>query len=123
MNPLPVVASLRLASTYGRQPSSLRLRLALRCPDSLTKYFYSRKACTLLGKASVSNFTVSHSLLSSEKHQLWPVCWLFLASWLPLCTLLRSSSSCSVIASINSLAGTSLPPAVPPATSSTVTLL
>src|ERR1700712_5022057 len=67
MNSLHVVASPRLASTYGRQPSSLRLRLALRCPDSFTKYFYRRKACTLLGKASVSNFTVPLSLSSSEK--------------------------------------------------------
>ena len=83
-NPPPVVASLRLASSHGRQPSFLRLRSALRCSDSFTKYFYGRKACTLLGKASVSNFTVSHSPSSSEKHRLWPVCWLFLASWLPL---------------------------------------
>ena len=101
-NPLSVAASPRLASTHGRQPSFLRLRLALRCPDPLTKYFYGRKACTLLGKASVSNFTVSQSLSSSEKHRLWPVCWLFLASWLPLRTLLRSSSSCSVTATIHS---------------------
>src|ERR1700712_5076279 len=60
-------------------------------------------ACTLLGKASVSNFTVSHSPSSSEKHRIWPVCWLFLASWLPLRTLLRFSSSCSVTATIHSL--------------------
>ena len=93
---------LRLASTHGRQPSFLRLRLALRCPDPLTKYFYGRKACALLGKASVSNFTVSQSPSSSEKHRIWPVCWLFLASWLPLRTPLRSSSSCSVTATIHS---------------------
>ena len=100
--PLPIVASPRLAWTHGRQPSSLHSRLALRCPDPFTKYFYARKACTLLGKASVSNFTVSHSPSSSEKHRLWPVCWLFLASRLPLRTLLRSSSSCSVTATIPS---------------------
>src|ERR1700712_619905 len=86
MNSLHVVASPRLASTYGRQPSFLRLRLVLWCPDSFTKYFYGWKACALLAKASVSNFTVSHSPSSSEKHRLWPICLLFLASWLPLRT-------------------------------------
>src|ERR1700712_269949 len=101
--PTPRPWLLRLASTHGRQPFSLRLRLALRCPDSFSKYFYGRKACTLLGKASVSNFTVSHSLSSSEKHRVWPICWLFLASRLPLRTLLWSSSSCSVTATIHSL--------------------
>ena len=116
--PTPRPWLLRLASTNGRQPFSLRLRLALRCPDSFSKYFYGRKACTLLGKASVSNFTVSHSLSLSEKHRLWPVCWLFLASWLPLRTLLRFSSSCSVTATFHSFgwhptATVSPPPATP----------
>ena len=102
-NPLPVVASPRLPSTHGQQPSSLRLRLTLRCPDSFSKYFYGRKACTLMGKASVSNFTVSRSPSSSEKHRLWPVYQLSLASWLPLHILSSSSSRCSVTATIHSL--------------------
>src|ERR1700712_5302357 len=46
-------------------------------------YFSGRIASTLLVKPTVSHFTVSVSLLSLEKHPLWPVCWMFLASAYP----------------------------------------
>ena len=72
-----------LSVLHGRQHFVLRSRSALRLPDPFAKYFYGRKACTLLGKATVSNFTVSLSLSSSEKHRPWPVCRLLLVHRLP----------------------------------------